>query len=291
MKKLKVITVVLGLLMLLVSFASSASAASWPSLPTTSVNVTVVDGVNSYFIATFSGISPDTFDVKNGVPYPGWCIDDTKGMARGVPHVVMLYSSLDSSLPDNLGVIDWNAINYILNHKIGSMMDVQMAIWYFAAAFHGGMPLPVGYPNAVTMINLALANTQPPPAPGDILAIICYGTEPDYQNFIIELVMPPEQGPGLTPGFWKHNVGVYLTSISYDDVEVNGAYSDPTGATEVTKETMGTWLAAGWTDAELYDLWLDLSYKGGGAAGAEIRNNAANVFNVAAGLSPGPPWV
>jgi hypothetical protein len=88
-------------------------------------------------------------------------------------------------------------------------------------------------------------------------------------------------GDARTPGFWKHNVGVYLG-------ERNGSYSDPTvypGQTPlVTKDTMGTWLAAHWTQAELEDLYEDLCTIGGGAAGAAIRNTAANVFNAEADL-------
>jgi hypothetical protein len=88
-------------------------------------------------------------------------------------------------------------------------------------------------------------------------------------------------GPGLSPGFWKHNVGVKL------GLE-NGAYSDPgvTGPpTPVSKETMGTWLDM-WSTAELTALYNDLNTKGGGAAGAAIRVAAANVFNAAADLFP-----
>ena len=87
-------------------------------------------------------------------------------------------------------------------------------------------------------------------------------------------------GPGLSPGFWKHNVGVYLELK-------NGKYSDPgyTGGI-VTKATMGDWLDANWDDTVLLDLFNALNTKGGGAVGAEIRVNAANVFNAAADLYP-----
>ena len=88
-------------------------------------------------------------------------------------------------------------------------------------------------------------------------------------------------GDARTPGFWKHNVGVYL---GYN----NGAYSDPTvypgNIPLVTKDTMESWLQAHWTDAELEALYIQLSTIGGGAAGAAIRNGAANIFNAAADL-------
>jgi hypothetical protein len=92
-------------------------------------------------------------------------------------------------------------------------------------------------------------------------------------------------GPALTPGFWKHNVGVYL------GLE-NGAYSDPVyypGYTPVvTKDTMGTWLynldiLHGGT-IDMTAAYNALNTKGGGAAGALIRNTAADIFNTAADL-------
>jgi hypothetical protein len=81
----------------------------------------------------------------------------------------------------------------------------------------------------------------------------------------------------LSPGFWKHNVGVKL---GYSP----GSYSDPTGSAVVSQETMGEWLGSLGLDLEaLYD---DLNTKGGGSAGAETRVDAANVFNALAGLQP-----
>ena len=86
-------------------------------------------------------------------------------------------------------------------------------------------------------------------------------------------------GPGLSPGFWKHNVGVYLELR-------NGSYSDPVNSPFVSKETMDTWLVANWTDARLLELYNELNTKGGGAAGAATRVAAADIFNAAADLFP-----
>lgn len=83
--------------------------------------------------------------------------------------------------------------------------------------------------------------------------------------------------PGLSPGFWKHNVGVYL-GIS------PGSYSDPEGSPVVSQATMGDWLAG--LGLDLQALYDDLNTKGGGAAGAATRVGAANVFNALAGLQP-----
>ena len=103
-------------------------------------------------------------------------------------------------------------------------------------------------------------------------------------------------GSGLSPGFWKHNLGVYLG-------EANGAYSDP-GITAVriveggkpagpspavTKDNMDAWFAAlagaPW-NLDLAQLYEDLCTKGGGAEGAALRVAAANEFNYWADLYP-----
>ncbi len=85
-------------------------------------------------------------------------------------------------------------------------------------------------------------------------------------------------GPGLSPGFWKHNVGVFLGLR-------NGAYSDPVNSPVVSKETMGDWLQGLQTGGlDLQALYDALNTTGGGAEGAATRVAAANVFNAAADL-------
>ena len=93
-------------------------------------------------------------------------------------------------------------------------------------------------------------------------------------------------GPGLSPGFWKHNVGVCLglENGSYSDPGITGPRAGYTGI--CSKDTMGDWLKANWSPAELLALFNALSTRGGGAAGAAIRVGAANVFNYAADLYP-----
>ena len=95
-------------------------------------------------------------------------------------------------------------------------------------------------------------------------------------------------GPALTPGFWKHNVGVYLTSIRVltGADKVNGAFGNPVyteGTPLVTQANMATFLSQ-WTPSMLLIQYNRLSMQGGGTSGAITRNNAANFFNGAAGL-------
>lgn len=115
----------------------------------------------------------------------------------------------------------------------------------------------------------------------------------DYNNnhchLPVEIYEQPPQSPGLTPGFWKNNLAVYLGLANG-----NRGYSDPTGSPTVTKDTMGDFFASlDDTKGGPYDLmqlYRELCPQLDGTT-ADIRNAAANIFNVAAGLSPGPPWV
>jgi hypothetical protein len=183
-------------------------------------------------------------------------------------------------------------INYVLNHKQGTGVDISQAIWFFVDgngwSDTAAKLLADGYPNTVpttlaqTMVNDALAHGAGfVPGPGQIVAVICDPTDAAVQDTIIELTVPSGGGPGLTPGFWKNNLAVYLGYANG-----NRGYSDPTGALLVTKGTMAAFFDT-FPHATLEKLYTDLTTMGNNAA---IRDAAANVLNVAAGLSPGPPW-
>jgi len=187
--------VILALLMLSsATLLAPAKAAPWPNLPSDPVQLTVADGTTSYFISTLSGVPPG-FDVMNAV-YPGWCVDRSVTMTRNVPHDVKLYSSLTP--PPEVSGINWIAINYILNHKQGGMMDVQEAIWHFTDAFS-----PIS-PTAQAMVDAANANPTYDPITGAILAVICIPqNDENAQNSIIEL----ERGTGKVTGGGQCIVG------------------------------------------------------------------------------------
>jgi len=194
--KAQYITIVIMALLMLSSFTllANVKAAPWPNLPSTVVQLTAVNGTDSYFISTLSGV-PAGFDVTNGV-YAGWCVDKSVTMVRGVAHDVKLYSSISPTVRTD---IDWVAINYILNHKQGTMMDIQEAIWFFSDVASTESPL------AQAMIEEANENPGYNPLTGDVLAIICIPqNHTDAQNSIIEL---PRPGPGKVTGGGQCIVG------------------------------------------------------------------------------------
>ncbi|MGA2307939.1 MAG: hypothetical protein ABSG57_00135 [Candidatus Bathyarchaeia archaeon] len=264
MKTKHIVIVILALLMLSSAtlLATVKAPATWPNLPLTTVQLTVVNGTTSYFISTLSGV-PAGFDVHNGV-YPGWCVDRSVTMIRSVSHNVKLYSSLPPT--SVLSSINWRAINYILNHKQGNMMDVQQAIWHFTDAFS-----PISA-TAQAMVNAANANPTYDPTSGAILAVICLRqTDSGVQNSIIEL----GRLAGLSPGYWKHNVNVYNGG--------QGSYSGDPHITPAQLEAYAAYIAANFHPG------FTLAW-----ANTEFQNNAyknmwltiANWFNAAAGRLP-----
>jgi hypothetical protein len=259
----KLVLPMLGFLMFSGVLMSTVTA-TWPNLPSTTVQLTVVDGTTSYFISTLSGV-PAGFDVTNG-DYPGWCVDRSVTTVRSVAHDVKLYSSIS---PPVLSSINWIAINYILNHKQGTMMDVQEAIWYFT---DGYSPTSA---TAQAMVDAANANPSYDPTTGAVLAVICLpqNAEPVAQNSIIELTILM---PGYTPGFWKHNIGV---ALGYN----RGKYSAFNDGTKLTLAMLQGYAAD--VGVTLEQAYAAVNAKGG-PPNNMIRADMANAFNAAAGYGP-----
>lgn len=190
------------------AFSKKFQSGTWPKLPSTPVQLTVIDGTTSYFLSTLSGIHK-RYDVYNGLYY-GWCVDMSVVMARSVAHDVLLYCSL--SPPSSLSSINWNAVNYILNHKQGTMMDIQNAIWYFTDNY-----TPDGGHSAASLAMIGDAESNPTynPLPDGFLAIICLPLDPtNAQNSIIELNPP---GTGKVTGGGQCIVGenIEIPSASF----------------------------------------------------------------------------
>ena len=263
---------ILALLMLSsVTLLTSVKATPWPSLPSTPVQLTIVNGTTSYFISTLSGV-PGGYDVHNGV-YSSWCAEAWKHMDRGVSHNVTLYSSL--SPPSALSSINWIAINYILNHKQGTMLDVQYAIWFFTDAFP-----PTGYPLAQAMIDAANAYPTYDPNTGAVLAIICLRQDDNgVQNTIIELgrVVSPTYSDSTPPtGSVLINDGAaYTTSTS---VTLTLAYNDTgSGVSQVRYSNHGTWDTEPWENPSVAKTWNLTSGDGTKTVYYQVKDNVGLV--------------
>ena len=261
------------LMMSTVAIAPVFAPATWPNLPSTHVHLTVVYGSSSYFVATLSGV-PAGYDVHNQ-NYPCWCVDRSVTMTRSVSHSVYLYSSLSGALPAPISSIHWDAINYILNHKQGSMTQIQEAIWHFTNNFSPS----ASHTAAWAMINAAEANEGYVPGPGGILAVICYNQAgaAHVQNTIIELRVPT-QGEGLSPGYWKHNVAVYCGTS-------RGSFSGDPHITAAQLDAYEAWIRANIPGQSGFTLeWANSRFQN--VAYKSQWLTIANWFNAAAGLQP-----
>ncbi len=158
-------------------------------LPSTIVRIEVSYGTQSYFDTVLSEV-PTGYDVTNAT-YRGWCVDVRTEMALSpATHAVFLYSS--TSPPGELANEAWDLINYVLNHKQGSVLDVQQAIWYFMYIDGDGEYVPSSTV-AWMIVNDTLENGSGfIPGPDQVTAVICYPTilfpnQPDVQISIIEV--------------------------------------------------------------------------------------------------------
>jgi hypothetical protein len=86
---------------------------------------------------------------------------------------------------------------------------------------------------------------------------------------------PPPCGTGYTPGFWKHNIGVYLE-------ENPGKYSAFDDGTKLTDAMIEAYDAI--VPGTLEDAYAALRARGKGSS--IIRADMANAFNAAAGFGP-----
>ena len=101
-------------------------------LPTGAITMcTKANGPTSKWLFTLKNV-PDGYDVWDGL-WNGWCVEKTVYMKSGVCYKSTLVSSQDTkNLPDRAKNVNWELVNYLLNHKHpkASINDIQNAMWY-----------------------------------------------------------------------------------------------------------------------------------------------------------------
>ncbi|MCJ7424824.1 hypothetical protein MUP01_11250 [Candidatus Bathyarchaeota archaeon] len=142
------------------------------NLPSTPIQIEASNGTESYLSTSLSDV-PSGYDVMNGT-YLGWCVDKTAEMGRSpATHEVELYSSINP--PGTLESEKWGMVNYILNHKQGTMDDIQQAIWYFINMLGTSGNFTPTSTVAMVIVNDTLANgTGFVPENGQTIAVICF---------------------------------------------------------------------------------------------------------------------
>jgi len=228
----KVLSGIVVALVLLGLIVPSAMAATAPplSLPpgqiTASHSLLFDPALPANWPASFdivlSGFSGN-YNVAAGVDYPGWCLEDDMPTPDPTLPNVFLYSSYDPNMPANAknytdpqtpkvvsgqaalnSPVPWDRLNYLLNHKLGTIEEIQSAIWLL---MWGATSLPVTA-NVTSMVNAANSTAAAGfvPAAGQIIAVLLWDdgigfTYPTFihQESIIELTVPPFYDRGDLP--------------------------------------------------------------------------------------------
>ena len=230
-KAASVIVVALILVSLFVPAALAAPAPPPLNLPPGLTTVSsygdwLAQGQSAAFSITFSNIV-GSFDVANGVAYPGWCLEDAH---LENSNSVTLLSSYATNLPTNLATytdplipavalgqvslgdpVPWDKLNYLLNHKPAAadgtvarntQAAVKLLMW-------GANTDPIISPTSLAVVQAAVADANANgsgfvPAPGQIIAVILYAEgftsdNADFQEAVIELTVPPYYDRGDLP--------------------------------------------------------------------------------------------
>ncbi|HYA40195.1 MAG TPA: hypothetical protein VEF34_02745 [Syntrophobacteraceae bacterium] len=162
-------------------------------LPDTPVHMFIREGTESrfegYFIDARYG-----WDVEDYEFYKIWCLEKGRPLPKNTIYKVRLYDYTSPDLPPRLKDMDFNRINYILNHKpqSASKKTIQEAVWYFTGAKNIGQLSP----EAVQLIEEAKQNGKDYiPHDGDLVTVVCMPVNEEKQATIIELAVPALVAP------------------------------------------------------------------------------------------------
>jgi hypothetical protein len=181
MRKMKFGILLVFAVLALVSVAS----ASLPSEVTATIGY---PGPQSYWNVDVT-IGGGDIPAVNG--YIGWCADSLTGLGEGT-RIFQVYSSL-GAMPEGFPTINWNKVNYVINHKDGAdKYTIQAVIWHYDGGPHVWGTYDVAKYNA--LIAAADANPAYVPGPGDLYSVILWNLR-SAQPIFIELPVPEIPAP------------------------------------------------------------------------------------------------
>ncbi len=177
-------------------------------LPETPVQMYIMRGHDSRFKLFFIDITYG-YDLVDFEYYGAWCLQKNKKIRRNSMHQVTLHDCYDPNVPPQFRNVDWNRINYIINHKQGPKYAIQEAIWHFSGT--GSKHLSE---EAVELIDEANEKgTDYKPGAGELLAIIC---QPESgQAVFIEYLIPKSEPFEVAPAFYAPMAAPVVAAPSY----------------------------------------------------------------------------
>lgn len=181
--EMKIVRILLGIwaLAAVTVFGQSNSAGSC-SVPTNLVSFFVEHGSNSFADCFVSGI-PSGYGLTNGV-YRAWCIEADAPIEPFANYTGRVYRGWATNVPAAFTNVPWNKLNYLLNHKIGEVAEVQNAVWVLL----GQQPDLPFTSNSAAMVEAANQNGAGfVPAPGQPSCVLM-DPQGSIQPLVLEFV-------------------------------------------------------------------------------------------------------
>ena len=151
------------------------------SLPPEAIPFQVLVDNRSYTPVELTDV-PAGYAVSNGL-YEGWCVEYQILIAPGPIYHANLYDTYQA-LPDHIANLPWDKVNYLLNHKRGSLWDVQYVLWQILGQL--SQPPPNQY--MVEMIeDVELHGAGFVPTNGQIVGVILDSME-GVQRVVMETI-------------------------------------------------------------------------------------------------------
>ncbi len=155
-------------------------------IPDRPVHMYIRQGTDSRFEVFFIDVRYG-YDLVDFEYYKAWCLQRNKPIRRNAMHKVILYNSYDPDLPPPFRSFEWNQINYIINHKKGTMEAIQQAIWHFT---NPEKPQTLSAEAAQLVEEANLDGKDYRPGEGELLAVIC--KPQDKKQVVFVVVKIPE---------------------------------------------------------------------------------------------------
>jgi len=139
-------------------------------------------------------VSGGNADLPNSPPiYLGWCVDTQGVIWDGVSPLEtwIPYSTLDV-IPNTVPPANWQAINYIINHKgSANVYQIQTAIWQLTSTGVGHhFGVPVSDPGVQSLLAAAASHPTWQPGQGDVYGVVLWQGG-RIQAILIEVPIPP----------------------------------------------------------------------------------------------------
>ncbi|HXG47054.1 MAG TPA: hypothetical protein VNO52_05470 [Methylomirabilota bacterium] len=171
---------ILGLLLAGIGFDLSARAQ--PALPFDPVSFEILSGDEVSFLRVSFWNLPRGWAISNTL-YRGWCVEYEKPIMEGQTYRGRTFDSGSPELPPHLAGQPWDRLNYILNHRRGTMPEVQEAIWGTL-----GQMSPPFSANAQAMIDEAARFGQGFKPSGDqVCTVILDQLDTNFQRILFEM--------------------------------------------------------------------------------------------------------